>query len=273
MLKIGGLIIRPLNGGITHMDGGAMFGVVPKPLWTRKYEVNDNNQVPLLCYPILVQTNDLNILIDSGVGNDKLSDKERRNYGVTYESDLSNELSRLNLATSDIDYVLMTHMHFDHALGLTTAKGQSVFENAVIVTSSVEWEEMQQPNIRSKSTYWARNYKGIEHQIKTFDKEINITNEIKLIHTGGHSNGHSIILFESNGVKAAHLGDILPTAANFNPLWVTAYDDYPMTSIKEKEKWLKELINCWIMFYHDANYFAVQYDGEGITKMIPRGNK
>ena len=84
-MQLGKFQIDPLNGGFTQMDGGAIFGVVPKPLWERQYPVNDNNQVPLTTHPILIRTEDQNILIDTGIGTGKLTDKQLRNYGVRYE--------------------------------------------------------------------------------------------------------------------------------------------------------------------------------------------
>ncbi|WP_455662533.1 MBL fold metallo-hydrolase, partial [Pradoshia sp.] len=101
------------------MDGGAMFGVVPKPLWSKKYPVNENNQIELRSDPILVQAEGKNYLIDSGIGKGKLTEKQMRNYGVSEESHLDADLAKLGLTTADIDGVLMTHMHFDHASGLT----------------------------------------------------------------------------------------------------------------------------------------------------------
>lgn len=151
------------------MDGGAMFGVVPKPLWAKKYPVNENNQIELRTDPILVQANGLNMLIDSGIGNGKMNDKQRRNFGVTEESNLVEDLGRLGIQPNDIDYILMTHLHFDHACGLTKRKGENwvpVFERAEIITTQTEWKEMQNPNIRSKSTYWAENWEAVASLIR-----------------------------------------------------------------------------------------------------------
>jgi len=238
-LTIGDITLKWLNGGITHLDGGAMFGVVPKPLWSSKYPVNENNQIPLLTDPIFLQVNGKNILIESGIGNGKLSEKQKRNFGVTEESKIEESLQELGIAPEDIDIICMTHLHFDHACGLTKPVNDgyiSVFPNAVIYTSKTEWDEMRTPNIRSKSTYWKENWETIESQVITFEKEVFIEGALRMIHTGGHSDGHSIILIESNGEKAIHMADIMPTHAHQNPLWVLAYDDYPMTSIFAKEK-------------------------------------
>src|SRR5690606_15426853 len=165
-----------LDGGGTSLDGGAMFGVVPKPLWTRKYPVNDKNQIELACDPILIQYNGKNYLIDSGIGN-KLNEKQIRNYGVTSKWNVEESLSELGLSTSQIDGVIMTHLHFDHASGLTKFEGEqliSTFPNARIYVSQIEWDEMRNPNIRSKATYWEENWKPIENQVVTFTESMEI---------------------------------------------------------------------------------------------------
>jgi glyoxylase-like metal-dependent hydrolase (beta-lactamase superfamily II) len=274
-LELGTVKLRWLNGGVTHLDGGAMFGVVPKPLWTRKYEVNDKNQIELRTDPILIKAEGKNFLVESGIGNGKLNEKQKRNFGVLEESSLDAELERLGLTAADIDYVLMTHMHFDHACGLTKViDGElaSVFPNAKIITSQVEWDEMRNPNIRSKSTYWKENWQGIEQQVEAFEKEWSF-GPLKMIHTGGHSDGHSILIIEDGDSTVVHMADIMPTHAHQNPLWVMAYDDYPMDSIFAKEKWLEYGISrdAWFTFYHDSVFRAVKFDQDGkITESIER---
>lgn len=267
-MKLGDFRIHYLNGGITHIDGGAMFAVVPKALWTKKYEVNDKNQIPLPTHPILIQSNDYNIIIDTGIGSGKLTDKERRNFGAHYESQISEDLKALDLTTADIDYVLMTHLHFDHAAGLTDNEGNSIFNKAIHVIQQDEWHEFQSPNIRSKSTYWPKNNGDFKKRLLLFENEIEIVPGIKMIHTGGHSFGHAIITIESQNEKAVHMGDIFPTTAHRNPLWVTAYDDYPMQSIREKERLVPYYIhqNYWFLYYHNVNYFAVKFDKQNITE-------
>jgi glyoxylase-like metal-dependent hydrolase (beta-lactamase superfamily II) len=267
-LKMGNMTITWLNGGVTHLDGGAMFGVVPKPLWSKKYHCNENNQIELRTDPLLVQVEGKNILIESGIGVNKLSDKQKRNFGVTEESHIEQSLGQLGLTTDDIDHVLMTHMHFDHSSGLTKWEGEtlvSAFKSASIVTSQLEWDEMRNPNIRSRNTYWKENWEAIAEQVKTFESEIEIVTGVKMVHTGGHSDGHSLVLLESEGETLLHLADLLPTHAHQNVLWVMAYDDYPMTSIFQKQKWIQYGVekNAWFSFYHDAFYRALKWNKEG----------
>ncbi|MFC0473209.1 MBL fold metallo-hydrolase [Halalkalibacter kiskunsagensis] len=263
-----GLTITWLNGGVTHMDGGAMFGVVPKPLWSKKYPHNERNQIELRTDPMLIEKDGYRILVETGIGNGRLDDKQKRNYGVLEESSIEKDLATLNLTTDDIDIVIMTHFHFDHAAGLVKEvqeKDMPVFENAIIYASDVEWAEVREPNIRSKNTYWEKNWKAIQHQVKTFKKEKEVIPGLHLIHTGGHSQGHSIIVLHHEGETFVHLADIMPTHAHTNPLWVLAYDDYPITSINEKQKWQEyaKQKDAIYLFYHDYKYRAIKWNNQG----------
>lgn len=266
-----------LKGGMTYMDGGAMFGVVPKPLWEKKYPANEKNQIELPTDPMFIQYKGKNILMESGVGFGKMTEKQLRNFGITYQSQVEDDLTSLGVLTEEIDIVIMTHMHFDHACGLTKWQGEelvSTFPNATIYVSEVEWNEMRNPNFRSSNTYWKENWEPIQSQVVTFTDTIEVVEGIDMIHTGGHSDGHSIVLFKQNGDTIIHLADIMPTHAHQNPLWVLAYDDYPMTSVFAKEKWLNEGLqnNYWFSFYHDAFYRLVKWsqDGKEIVDAVKR---
>ncbi|MBS3681977.1 MBL fold metallo-hydrolase [Ornithinibacillus massiliensis] len=267
-LQVGRATLTWLSGGVNHLDGGAMFGVVPKALWSRKYPVNDKNQIELRTDPILLQIDGQNMLIDTGMGIDKLTEKQKRNFGVLEESMLEKSLAKLNLTTSDIDKVLMTHLHFDHACGLTKKVDEtyeSVFRKAKIFTSQVEWDEMRNPNIRSVNTYWEMNWESIVDQVEPFQEKIEIVPGLKMIHTGGHSDGHSIIVFEDKEETFIHMADLMATNAHQNKLWAMAYDDYPVTSVHQKEKWMEYGYQkqAWFTFYHDAFYRAIKYNLQG----------
>lgn len=274
-IQLSNMKLTWLRGGVNNLDGGAMFGVVPKVLWERKYPCNEKNQVELRTDPILIQVDGKNMIIDSGIGNDKFTEKQKRNYGVADESHISESLQQIGLSVNDIDYVLMTHLHFDHACGLTKlvdGRFVSVFPKAKIIVNNIEWDEMRNPNIRSKNTYWKENWEAIQEQVVIFEKEWRIDG-IRMIHTGGHSNGHCIIVMEDQEQKIIHMADLMPTHAHPNILWVMAYDDYPMDSIAAKQQWMSYGIEhkAWFTFYHDAYYRAVQFDEQGnITKKIER---
>lgn len=267
-LQIGQTKITWLNGGVTYLDGGAMFGVVPKPLWSKKYPVNDRNQIELRTDPLLIQKDGLNILVETGIGAGKLNEKQLRNFGVEEESKVEESLDQLGLTPDNIHYVLMTHMHFDHACGLTKWEDgelTSMFPQAKIMTSTIEWEEMRNPNIRSKNTYWKENWEPIKDQVVTFQSSLSVTEGITMHHTGGHSDGHSVLVIQDGEETIVHMADLMPTHAHKNPLWVLAYDDYPMTSIDHKQKWLEfgKQHNAWFTFYHDGFYRGIKWNEQG----------
>ncbi|SDH72399.1 YtnP family quorum-quenching lactonase [Alteribacillus bidgolensis] len=267
-LTIGEYTLTWLRGGVTHLDGGAMFGVVPKALWSKKYPVNDKNQIELRSDPILIQGNGKNMLIEAGLGKNRFSDKQKRNYGITEESYVEEDLQKLGLTTSDIDAVLMTHMHFDHAAGLVKWENDQevpAYEKAVIYVSETEWEETKHPNIRSRNTYWEQNWKPAEHKVETYAKELEPAPGIKLTRVGGHSNGLSVVTIEQGDDMVIHMADNMGTHAHQNVLWVMAFDDYPMDSIAVKQKYMDIGYNneAWFTFYHDYKYRAIKYDSRG----------
>ena len=268
-----------LSGGYTQLDGGSMFGVVPKSLWSKRYPANELNQIDLSTDPILIQYQNKTFLIDTGVGANKMTERQLRNNGVREQSKLEDCLALLGLLTEDIDYVLMTHMHADHACGLTKLQNEqyiSTFPNAQILLSATEWNEVRQPNIRSRNTYWKENWEAIQSQVETFENELEVLPGIRMVHTGGHSDGHSIIKLEQNGETIVHMADIMPTHAHQNPLWVLAYDDYPMTSVFAKEKIMAEaLANGYsFIFYHDAYFRLIKWNetGKEIVAQLKRTN-
>ncbi|MCW1928559.1 YtnP family quorum-quenching lactonase [Bhargavaea beijingensis] len=272
-----GIELTWLDGGFNRLDGGAMFGPVPKVLWSRKYEVDGDNKIPLATEPILVRTHGKNILIESGLGSGKLTEKQVRNLGVTRESNIEDSLGELGLTPEDIDIILMTHLHNDHAAGLTRREGDgytSVFPNAEIHVSQIEWDEMREPNIRSRNTYFRENWEPVQDQVKTFQDRVEAVPGIEMIHTGGHSAGHAIIKITKNGETLIHMADLMPTHAHQNPLWVLAFDDYPMDSIYSKERLMKEALENGyrFIFYHDAFYRMIQWDesGKKITDSMER---
>lgn len=256
-----------LEGGTTAVDGGAQFGPVPKPLWSKKYEADELNRIITPTDPMLIQYQGKNILIDTGVGH-KLTEKQIRNFGVLHQPKLKESLDKLELTFDDIDIILMTHFHFDHAGGLTSFKDQeivSTFPNAVIYTSEVEWDEVRHPNMRSKNSYFKENWQAIENQVVTFKDKLEVMDGIEMIWSKGHSKGISIIKLTQNDEVLYHLSDLMATQAHQNPLWVMGFDDYPLDSIKYKQAYLSDILENGhkVLFYHDKDYRMIAWDQEG----------
>lgn len=265
-----------LDGVMFNIDGGTLFGPVPRAVWGRSYPYNDNNQTPCTSDPILIQYQNKNYLIDASIDTNKMDEKTKRNAGIYSDGDFLGSLTEMNLTPDDIDVVMMTHMHNDHASGLTYIDGSEVksrFPNAVIYMSQSEWDEVRNPNRRTQNTYLKINWEPIQNQVVTFDGTLEVAPGIIMEHTGGHSKGHSIIRFEQNNETILHMADILLTFVHTNPLWVGAVDDYPMDSIIAKQKLMKEALenNYRFLFYHDPFYRVIQYseDGKSLVFAMP----
>lgn len=269
-IKIGDFELTWLNGGTFELDGGAMFGVVPKVLWQKKYPPAEDNYIPLSAWPILVKTPQALVLIESGIGN-KLTDKQKKIYRIRENWAILEELKQLGIARDDIDFVVLTHYDFDHAGGVVMQDDGGnlslTFPKAEHIIQNKEWQDVLKPNIRSVNTYWPVNIEMLESssRLHLVNGTTEVVSGISVVHTGGHNGGHQIVTIASKGEKALHLGDLLPTHAHANPLWVMAYDNYPMDSIALKEKWMKQGVDegAWFTFYHDAFMTACKYDDKG----------
>jgi glyoxylase-like metal-dependent hydrolase (beta-lactamase superfamily II) len=268
--RLGDFELTWLNGGRFELDGGAMFGVVPKALWQKKYPSTEDNTIPLAAWPILVRTPKALVLIESGLGN-KLTEKQRKIFHVREQWSILPELERLGIAREDIDCVILTHYDFDHASGVVMQEpdgGLSItFPKARHIIQKKEWEDVLNPNIRSINTYWPVNNELLRGSgnLELVEGEADIAAGIRVVRTGGHNSGHQLVIMDSGGERAYHLGDLLPTHAHVNPLWVMAYDNYPMDSIYMKEKWISAGVkeNAWFTFYHDPFVLAGRFDENG----------
>lgn len=269
-LKIGDIELTWLRGGTFALDGGAMFGVVPRVLWEKKYPSDELNRVTLLASPILVRTTDALLLIETGIGN-KLTDKQKMIFHVTEDWEVPNHLKELGYHRDDIDIVILTHFDFDHAGGVIMHddKGEPSlsFPKARHVLQKKEWDDVLNPNIRSINTYWPVNneYLRSNGKLELIDGEKEIVPGVRTFHTAGHNSGHQIVIIESKGDTAIHMADLLPTHVHFNPLWVMAYDNFPLDAVAQKEKWEKWGIerNAWFTFYHDPFLRACRFDDRG----------
>ncbi len=268
--RLGEFSIHWLQGGVFEVDGGSMFGVVPRVLWEKKCASTPDNHVRLANAPMLVQTPQGNVLIDTGLGN-KLTEKQKGIFRVRREWDVLEGLARLGLSREAISHVILTHGDFDHVGGVTmlgdTGGMELTFPAAMHHIQRQEWEDVLAPNKRSASAYWPENFAGLVEgkNLRLINGEGEVASGLHLVRTGGHTRGHQAVWLESGGQIALHLADLLPMPCNSNPLWITAYDNFPLDSIAAKEQFLEQAIrqDAWLLFYHDSEILACKFDGNG----------
>ncbi len=271
--RLGEFTIHWLQGGVFEVDGGSMFGVVPRELWEQKCASTPDNHVRLANSPMLVQTGDGNVLIDTGLGN-KLTPKQKGIFRVRAEWDLLAGLARRGLSRESIGHVILTHGDFDHAAGVTmhnnTGGLELTFPAAMHYIQRQEWEDVVAPNKRSASAYWPENFAGLVEgkNLCLVDGDAEVLPGVRLVRTGGHTRGHQAVWLESGGEAALHLGDLLPMPAYRNPLWITAYDNFPLDSVAAKEQFMGQAIGkeAWFLFYHDPEILACKFEGDGAVR-------
>jgi len=257
-MKLGDLELTPLSDGFLRLDGGAMFGVVPKPLWEKRAPADDRNRIRLGMRPLLVRGSTQTLIIDAGIGG-KMDPKSIDIYGVDRARHLDHALADAGLSADEIELVLASHLHFDHAGGFTgrTAGGDVVprFRNARYVVRTGEWEDATHPHERNRASYLAENFVPLRDAgvLDLQPDDGQIMPGVRVVRTGGHTMHHQIVMIESGGRAAVFAADLIPTTAHLEPPWVMGYDLYPMETLAFKRVFVREAIEreYVIFFEHD----------------------
>ena len=261
-MQLGDFELISLSDGDFRLDGGAMFGVVPKPLWERRAPCDEKNRIFLGMRPLLVKTPTQRVLIDAGCG-DKMSDKEAAIYGFDRARNLDHALAAAGLTAADIDIVIASHLHFDHAGGFTArVDGRIVprFPNARYKIRRDEYIDATHPHERNRASYFAENYVPLVDAgvVDFIEADGEVLPGISVWRTGGHTMHHQLIKIESGGRTAVFPADLMPTAAHVDEPWIMAYDLYPMDTLAYKRTFVREAIACEyvIFFEHDPTMAA-----------------
>ena len=260
-----------LEGNNFWTDAGRLFGPVPFTIWDKLVYTNDQNQVAQTCDPILIQYLGKNILIDAAYGMGKLDSKTIQNEGIVGQNQTLASLERLNITPEEIDLILMTHLHNDHASGLSyKIEGKEsdyalVYPKAEILVNRTEWDEIMSPPPRTKRSYRWDSWWPIRERVTLWEGYCKPMDGIELFHSKGHSPGHAIIKLSQGQDLILHLADHLMSHLHLKPLWVPAVDDFPLDTIQSKEIWINYGLKnqAYFTFYHDPDYCLIQYDEHG----------
>ena len=275
-LTLGDFELTAVSDGDYFLDGGAYFGVVPKVLWERKVKVDEKNRVLTGLNSVVVRNDELTILIETGVGN-KLPEKMRKIHGMPAK--LLDNLAASGIAPEDIDIVINSHLHFDHA-GWNTVikKGKPVptFPNAVYYSQKEEWVHAHE-NQRDGVSYFSDNYDPLVEngQMKLLEGDGEICPGVSVRIYPGHTRAMQGILLRSGGHTACYIGDLIPTSAHLDLNWVMGFDLYPLQSIENRKKYYAEAVpEKWLtMFTHDPDipwgYVEKKEDGKmGLIRVM-----
>jgi glyoxylase-like metal-dependent hydrolase (beta-lactamase superfamily II) len=274
--QLGAWRIHAIQAGGQRLDGGAMFGVVPKMLWERRIAPDERNRIQLGMRCLLIEHEIGPVLIDTGAGN-KETDKFYDIYGIENRGDpgptrLEDGLRELGFGVDDVVLVINSHLHFDHAGGNTTrgADGtvRATFPNARYVVQAGEYAYATHPNERTAASYFAPNFEPLRKSgvFDLVDGEGDIVPGIRAIPTPGHTPHHQGLLIESNGERAFYLADLVPTASHLPLPWIMGYDVEPLVTLETKRRILKRAVDeDWlVVFEHDATtaWSKIQHDGK-----------
>jgi glyoxylase-like metal-dependent hydrolase (beta-lactamase superfamily II) len=256
-ITLGSLELLPLTDGFFALDGGAMFGVVPRPLWERVAPPDARNRIRMALRPWLVR-GEKTVLIDAGAG-DKMDAKAADIYGFDRQYRLEHALQDAGVKAADIDVVIASHLHFDHAGGFTErdpdGQVRPRFSAAQHIVRRQEWDDALAPNERNRASYFRENYVPLQETglLTLVDEDAEVLAGIRLRRTGGHTRGHQMIQIESNGRTAVFVADLIPTTAHVPLAWIMAYDLYPMETMEFKRSFLREALEreYLLLFEHD----------------------
>jgi glyoxylase-like metal-dependent hydrolase (beta-lactamase superfamily II) len=261
-LRLGEFEIYGLRDGFFYLDGGAMFGVVPKTLWEKKCPADARNRIKLGLNSLLVRTPEALILVETGIGP-KLKAKLAEVYCVEQNPGLLGSLAALGFAPEDIDFVINTHLHFDHCGGNTVRneKGEIVpaFPRARYIIQKGEWEWALNPHEREKVSYLAENFEPLAESgvLRLVDGDSPVTEGVEVMLAPGHTARHQCVKVRSGGRTLVYLGDLVPTSAHVALPYGMSYDLHPLENLESKRTLYEQaLAEDWILaFVHDPVYY------------------
>ena len=260
--QLGELELITLSDGFFHLDGGAMFGVVPRTLWEKRLPPDDRNRIPMAMRPLIVR-GERTLLIDAGCG-DKMDGRSADIYGLDRAYHLDHSLADAGLSADDVDLVLASHLHFDHVGGFTARldDGRIVprFPRARYIAHRQEWDDATHPHERNRASYLQENFVPLAEAgvLDLVGDEAEVMRGVRLRRSGGHTAHHQVIVIESQDETAVFTADMYPTSIHVPDPWLMSYDLYPMETLAFKRAFAREAIErqYLIFFEHDPSLAA-----------------
>ncbi len=272
-MRLGRFELDAVSDGFFRLDGGAMFGIVPKIVWEKTTRVDEQNRIYLSLSTLLIRTGTANVLVDTGIGT-KHDRKFVEMYGVDHFTTAPESLRTLGLEVNDVDFVILSHLHFDHAGGATVRANGAVeptYPKATYVIQRGMWDEALESNPRTKGSYIQDDFVPLEKagRVRFVDGDAEVVPGVRVQRSGGHVKHHQIVFAESEGRTALYWADLMPTTQHVRPAWVMGYDLFPADVAAMKVGLLERAIREeWVnVFEHDPRTAmgAVRGDGKNFT--------
>ncbi|MDH4101015.1 MAG: MBL fold metallo-hydrolase [Nitrospirota bacterium] len=264
-MQLGKIELFIVSDGTMRLDGGAMFGIVPKTLWEKVYPADDKNRILIALNCLLIKTGGKNILVDTGIG-DRWDAKFLEIYDIDRSVTLTASLRKLGLKPEDIDIVINTHLHFDHCGGNTRKdeKGRWVatFPNARYIVQKGEWRDAYVNSELRKGSYLPDCFEPVAEAglFDLVEGDVEVTQGVRVVRTPGHTRYHQSVLVESEGEKAFYLGDTVPSPCHLPLNYMMGYDLYPETLLRTRKKILRQAFReRWLMVFEHDPRMAMGY--------------
>lgn len=264
-MNLGNWQLDSINGGTFSIDGGVAFGIVPKTLWAKLMPPDEKNRVRLGANCVLARDGRHTLLIDAGYGS-KYSALDRGFYELEQGNPVLDNLAALGVAPEDIDIVVLSHLHWDHAGGATIYNGHRTlvptFSRARYLIGRIEWEDATSRAPELVTAYPMQNLTPLADAgvVELIEGDAEIVPGLRAMLTGGHTRGHLALKFESTGQTALFIGDVCATSLHLNRMWNLSYDTYPLVTRRIKPQLLGEAADseAWVIWPHDVKTVAAR---------------